>query len=445
MQISYASSLPVSVDEAFAWHARPGAMTRLLPPWQPVRAVRESQSLASGRAELRLGPGLSWQAKHRPEDFRPGRGFVDELTPEGLRAAPLKAVNWRHEHLFSPIDQNSCQLEDRITTNLPRRFVEPMLHYRHRVLADDLLAHRRAAEQGLTPRVVAISGASGMIGSALTAFLRTGGHRVIELVRRAPRHGDERQWTPDNPAADLLEGCDAVIHLAGANIFGRFTDAHRKAIAQSRIEPTRRLASCAEASGVGVFISASGIAAYPQGDEPCNEHAPQNAEGFLAQVVRDWEAAARTGESSAMRRVQIRTGLVQTPQGGMLKVLRPIFSLGAGGPIADGSAWQPWIALDDLLDIYHRALWDESLAGPVNASAPHPVRQREYARVLAQVLHRPAIVPVPAFAPKLVLGDEGADQLALASIHAVPGKLLEAGHRFRFTTLRPALEHLLGV
>jgi len=161
-------------------------------------------------------------------------------------------------------------------------------------------------------------------------------------------------------------------------------------------------------------------------------------------VVTDWEAATAPAADAGLRVVNVRTGVVQTPRGGTLQLMRPLFTAGLGGRLGSGRQWLSWIDLDDLLDVYHRALYDPALSGPVNAVAPEPVRNEEYTRVLADVLHRPALVPVPGFGPKLLLGEQGARELATADQYVVPRRLLDAGHTFRRASLEDCLRHLLA-
>jgi uncharacterized protein len=167
-------------------------------------------------------------------------------------------------------------------------------------------------------------------------------------------------------------------------------------------------------------------------------------EGFLADVVEGWESATEPARAAGGRVVQVRTGIVQSPRGGALRLQRPLFEIGAGGRIGDGRQWISWIGIDDLLDVYLRALVDPSLSGPLNAVAPEPVRNSEYAATLARVLRRPAILPVPALGPRILLGDEGAREIAQASQRVVPEKLVASGHRFRHPDLESALRHVLG-
>ena len=251
-----------------------------------------------------------------------------------------------------------------------------------------------------------------MVGTALAAFLSTGGHRVIRLVRREPAGAGERRWEPTDPASDLLDGVDAVVHLAGESIAGRFTEAHRRAIRDSRIEPTRRLAELAASTGgrLKVFATASAIGYYGHdcGDTVLDEDSPRG-EGFLADVVADWEAATAPA-----------------------------------GRLGSGQQWLSWVGIDDLLDIYYRAIYDDRLAGPVNAVGPEPVRNVDYTAALAATLHRPAVLPVPSIGPRLLLGRQGAAELAAASQRVIPAKLAGLGHRFRHRDVADALAHQLG-
>ncbi|HZQ32907.1 MAG TPA: TIGR01777 family oxidoreductase [Mycobacterium sp.] len=423
--------------DLFTWHTRPGAVRRLLPPWQPLTVVSEAESLVDGRAVLRLPGGLKWVAQHDPSAFVADSCFVDALATGG----------WRHIHEFSDAGTDRTQVRDRVETPVPARILQSMFTYRHRQLADDLAAHHFAAESGLSPRVVAITGTSGLVGSALAAFLTTGGHRVIRLVRRLARDRDERHWEPMNPAPDLLRGVDAVIHLAGASIAGRFTTEHKQRVRDSRIEPTRRLALAAAHcdGGPSVFISASAIGFYgpDRGDAILSEDSSRG-EGFLADVVAKWEDATTPADEAGIRVVRVRTGIVQAAAGGSLRLLRPLFSVGLGGKLGSGQQWVSWIGLDDLVDVYHRAIWDSDLNGPVNAVAPQAVRNDEYTDTLGTVLNRPTVLPVPSFAPRLLLGSEGTRELAQADQRVAPGRLLDRGHRFRQPNLADALAHQLG-
>lgn len=446
MGIEYKSIVDHPLDEVFAWHTRPGAMPRLVPPWQPMTVVAETPSLADGRAVLGLPGGLRWIAQHDPAAYDPPHRFVDALSSRGPMSLPPRVIGWwRHTHDFADAGQGRTLVRDHVDTTVPGAMLRSTFVYRHRQLADDLAAHRDAAHAGCGRLVVAVTGSAGLVGAALSAMLTSGGHRVIRLVRRAPDGPDERQWDPQRPAPDLLAGVDAVVHLAGESIAGRFTAAHRAAIRDSRIEPTRRLAEVAATGGPRVFVSASAIGfyGYDRGDEVLTEDSACG-DGFLAGVVADWEAATAPAAGAGLRVVTVRTGIVQAAAGGTLRLLRPLFGAGLGGRLGTGRQWLSWIGLDDLLDVYYRALWDVRLRGPVNAVAPEPVRNDAYTATLAGVLHRPAVLPVPSFGPRLLLGAEGARELAEADQRVAPAKLIALGHRFRHPRLADALAHQLG-
>jgi uncharacterized protein len=442
MGLTYSSVVCAEPEEVFAWHSRPGAITRLMPPWQPVRVVREAPSVRDGRAVLALPGGLRWVAGHDPSGYDPPRQFADVLLP------PLgSALRWRHTHRFAPAPAGGTLVVDVVSTPVPEKALRPMFGYRHRQLAADLAAHAWAREACPQPLAVALTGASGLIGSSLAALLTTGGHRVIRLVRRAPRQADEREWRPNAPDPELLADVDAVIHLAGAPIGRRFTEASKREIRASRTGPTRALAMLAARSPgrLRAFVTASAVGYYgaDRGDEILTEHS-ERGDGFLADVTAAWEDAAGPATTAGIRTVQVRTGIVQTPRGGMLRLLYPLFEAALGGPLGDGTGWQPWIEIDDLLDIYLRAVTDPALAGPVNAVAPGEARNADYARTLGRVLRRPALIPVPPAGPRLLLGAEGARELAEASQRVRPAALAAAGHRFRYPDLEGALRHVLG-
>ncbi len=437
MGVRHSSVIEAPVSEVFAWHERPGALHRLVPPWQPIRIVAESSSLRDGKAVLRLPGGVRWVAQHG--GYEPPHQFVDELVSLPLR--------WRHTHSFESLTSSGTRMTDVVDSPVPGSFLTQTFRYRHSQLAADLAAHRVMAELTDRPFTVAVTGSSGLIGTALCAFLSTGGHRVIRLVRRPARDGGEREWQPHRPDPGALEGADAVVHLAGASIAGRFTDRHKQEIRDSRVGPTsmlaRTMASMSDPPGVLVAASAIGFYGADRGEEELTEEGTRGT-GFLAQLVADWEAAGQPARDAGVRVVHVRTGIVQSAQGGSLKLLRPLFAAGLGGPVGGGAQWVSWIGMDDLVDVFGRALVDGRLVGPVNAVAPHPVRNREYATTLAHVLRRPSLVPVPAFGPRVLFGAEGASELVQASQRVVPDRLSAAGHVFRHPGLEACLRHQLG-
>ncbi len=232
MGISYSSIVEAPLAEVFAWHTRPGALARLSPPWLPGKVVSEASSLRDGQAVLGFPGGVRWVAQHRPDGYDPPHGFVDEVT-----SMPFAAFGWRHTHTFKEAGATATSIEDEVCTPVPARVLRAMFAYRHRQLAADLASHARGRSWRAEPMTVAMTGASGLIGSALAAFLTTGGHRVVRLVRRPPGSPEERRWDLDNPGPRLLDGVDAVVHLAGASIAGRFSESHKRAVMDSRRGP----------------------------------------------------------------------------------------------------------------------------------------------------------------------------------------------------------------
>lgn len=442
MSLTYTSIVDAPIDEVYDWHTRPGAITRLAPPWQPIRVDQEAESLRDGTAVLRLPGDIRWWAKHLSDEHAPPTRFVDKLSHGPVH----KVLSWHHTHDFAETTDGRTQLTDTVASQIPAFALRPMFTYRHTQLANDLAVHARVRRLRRTPMTVAVTGSRGLVGEAVSSLLSTGGHRVIRLVRRPARDDDERYWDPYRPDARILAGTDAVIHLAGEPIAGRFTRAHKNAIADSRVGPTRLLAECAASTpGVETFVSASAIGIYgpDRGDERLTEDS-ERGDGYLADVVAAWEGATRPAADAGVRTVHVRTGLAQSPNGGTLRIQYPLFAAGLGGRLGDGQQWNSWIGVDDLADIYLWALVDPELRDAVNAVTPNPVRNQTYARTLGHVLRRPALIPVPSIAPSLLLGREGTEELALASQRVDPSRLRRAGHHYRHPDLEGALRHQLG-
>jgi uncharacterized protein len=295
---------------------------------------------------------------------------------------------------------------------------------------------------------VVISGSSGLIGSALVGSLTAGGHRPIRLVRRRPEPGaDEVRWDPaaGHIDADALEGVDAVVHLAGAGIGDRrWNEAYKREILESRTRGTTLLASTLAAlrNPPRRFLSASGIGIYgSRGSEVLTEDSRPGT-GFLAEVVVQWEAAARAAVDAGIDTAFLRTGIVQSRHGGALAKQLLLFRLGLGGRIGSGTQYLPWITLDDHVAAT-RFLLENPVTGPVNLTSPNPVTNLVYTKALGRVLRRPTLVPVPTFAPKVLLGREMTEELLLVSQRALPTRLEAAGFRFQHREVEPALRAVL--
>jgi uncharacterized protein (TIGR01777 family) len=297
--------------------------------------------------------------------------------------------------------------------------------------------------------LVAVTGASGLIGTAVVRRLQAEGHQVLRLTRSRPSGPDQVQWDPmaGRLDPDALAKADAVVHLAARNIGDRlrWTAATKRDLLQTRVEGTGLVAETVAglAEGPRVLVCASGVGFYgDRGDEVLTE-ASSGGRGFLADVVRRWEEAADPARAAGLRVVHLRTGPVQTAAGAGLPKQALMFRLGVGGRLGSGRQWLSWISLDDIAGAYLHALTREDLDGPVNAVAPNPVTNAEFTATLARVLHRPAVLHIPAFGPRLVLG-EAADELLFVSQRARPARLQATGYRFQFPELEPALRHTLG-
>ncbi len=296
---------------------------------------------------------------------------------------------------------------------------------------------------------ILLTGASGLIGSALTAKLTDAEHEVTRLVRSSPnRERREIQWDPSAGRLDAaaLEGFDAVVHLAGESIAtGRWTAAKKERIRSSRVQGTRLLAETLARlqRPPEILVSASAIGYYgDRGDEELDEGSAPGS-GFLAEVCRQWEAAAEPAREAGIRVVHPRIGVVLSATGGALAKLVPMFRLGLGGPIGSGRQHVSWITLDDLVGAICHVIATGSLSGPVNAVAPEPATNREFARALGRALRRPARLPAPAFALRAMLGPM-ADELLLASTRVIPRRLVDSGFAFDDPDLEPAFRRLLA-
>jgi uncharacterized protein (TIGR01777 family) len=312
--------------------------------------------------------------------------------------------------------------------------------------ATDPDRHRAVSAKGLYR--VAVTGASGLVGSALVRLLTGGGHTVHRMVRSRPTAPTDILWDPARGQLDAasLEGVDAVVHLAGESIATRWTAQHKAMIRSSRVEGTRLLATTLASlrAKPKVLVSASATGIYgDRGNEVLDESSTPGAD-FLATVGREWEQAAEPARDAGIRVVYARFGVILSPKGGALAKMLPPFQLGAGGKIGSGRQWMSWIALDDVVGAIRFAIFTDFLTGPVNTVAPQPVTNEEFARTLGQVLHRPSFATVPEFVVKLMFGEMGRATI-LASQRVLPRRLKSAGFTFRHPELGEALRHEIEV
>lgn len=446
-QFERSVSIARPAADVFAWHERPGALQRLLPPWEHVEVESQRGGIRDGAevvARVRIGPAnVRWVLRHT--DYVAGHQFRD-LQVKGPFA------HWEHWHRFKDDSAGGSVLTDSISYRPPRGTgwaerpvrtkLERMFRYRHEVTKYDL---------ELPPEPVGrvlISGASGLLGGALVPYLRTQGWKVHRLVRRAAQAEDEVRWRTADGAVEWPAevSFDAVIHLAAAGVADRRWSAQRKAvIRESREAGTRKIveAILSAPHRPNVLISGSATGYYGDGGEAILTEQSPAGRGFLADVCRGWEAALEPARRAGVRTVAVRTGVVLTPAGGALARLLPVFRAGAGGRLGHGRQWMNWITLDDWLDVVRRLLTDSTLDQAVNAVAPAPVRNAEFSAALGEVLRRPVILPVPAAALRLAVG-EMADEALLASARVEPALLFQRGHRFRYPTLLRGLRHVLG-
>lgn len=437
-----------TAQELFAWHTAPGALDRLLPPASGVRVVRSAPLAEGSEVELSVPVGpfrRRWLARHSA--VRAPQGFVDEQV-----SGPFPA--WRHEHRFADTSAGA-QLTDAVTYTPPggllsgavdvlvARDLRRTFSWRHERTVRDL--ERQRAFRDLPRLTVGISGATGLVAGELIPFLTTAGHTVKPFARRG---GDTASiaWDPQRGRIDDagIAQCDALVHLAGATVAKRWTEAHMAEIRESRITGTRLIAEAAarQKHKVKTLIIASGVNLYPNGDAECDEETAGSGAGFLADVVRAWEAAAEPARQAGIRVVHLRIGMVLSPKGGGLAQLLTPAKFGLGGPVAGGEQWLSWIDLDDLIGLIHHALFEPKLTGAVNATAPEPVRQGHFAEVLGRLLTRPAFAPFPACAVRMLLGQMG-EELLLSSLRVVPRGALKAGFAFRSPDLASALRFQL--
>ncbi len=449
---TYKSRLPVPANTAFAWHARPGAFERLNPPWDPARIVEKSGGIENGSRvtlELKMGPlPVRWVAEH--SDYTPGTRFKDTQL-----SGPF--AHWEHTHQFTDNGGN-CILEDRIEYKLPFGFLgklfggpmiraklENMFGYRHRITQADLSA---AQTRKADPMNILVTGANGVVGTALAPFLTSGGLNVYRMVRRKSNPANnEMEWNPETGVIDRvrIESADAVVHLAGENIAGRWSKAKKAAIRDSRIKGTRLLAETL-ARGLKrpkVLVSASAIGYYGDRGDVVLDESSAPGSGFLADVCKEWEDATKPAREAGIRVVNLRIGVVLTPAGGALAKMLTPFKLGAGGIMGSGKQFWSWVAIDDVIGAISHAIFTDSLRGPVNVTAPGASTNYEFTKALGKVLSRPTIFPMPAFAARLALG-EMADALLLSSARVAPKRLIETGYAFRYPQLESALRHVLG-
>jgi hypothetical protein len=442
-QFIFRGALNVSAEEAVLWHSQPDACSRLAPPWERMRFSGVTDDGPIYESIQPLGPLTVHQTI----------GFKRE--PDGSVESQIHGWHsmWRRKRRFLPQGPQSCWMEEQTWAAPPawmlgmagrwmRRNCENGFNYRHAIIGNDIRFCARSAR----PMRVLVTGAGGFIGGNLSPFLNLCGCECIPLTRG--EGGDGRPfWDPERNRVSLESAgpIDAVVHLAGENIAGRWTAAKKARIFESRVNGTRLL--CGALAGMQpppkAVIIASAIGYYGHREDKIIVEESPRGDGFLAETAASWEQAALDIMEIGIRTVFLRFGMVLSGRDGALAKMLPAFRWGLGGPMGSGRQYWSWISLDDALGVILHALRDASLAGPVNATAPNPATQAEFASELATVLGRPAFIPTPGPVLEWVVG-EMADPLLLHSARVAPAKLLRARYPFLYPELNGALHHVLG-
>ena len=449
----YRSSYPCTAQQLYDYHAAPGALERLLPPWENTHVVRKEGTIApGGKVELRikLGPvPLTWEA-HHIEDM-PGRMFKD-IQYRG----PFSL--FEHTHTFTTVE-GGAQLEDRINFQLPCSAITPSViahkikqkltrnfTYRAHVLEEDLQLHQKYSRKKLN---ILISGASGILGQTLVPLLTTGGHEVFKLVRRKPvTANNEIYWDPDKGEIDTeaIVPPDAVIHLAGEYIgLSRWSDEKKRRVMDSRVKGTTLLAETVSSltKKPDVFVSASAVGYYGHNGSRLLTEGDGCGDDYISTVCGAWEQAASTAADNNIRTVTMRLGVGLTPKGGALERIISASPFAYIRYFGGGDQYISWISLDDMAAAILHCVCTPELSGPVNIAAPAPVTNRELIRSISYATGRPRVHPLPGSFLRLLYGDM-ADQILLSSCRVSSEKLVNSGFSFRHPDLDETLRILLG-
>ncbi len=436
----FETRLPVPLEEAFAWHEKPGSFERLFPPFIQSQFIAGDSSLEQGSQvhfKLLLFKNIGIDCIQEVTHFEKDKSFVRTQVK-----GPFTA--WRHLHNFRRVDEHHTVIEEIIEYRLPvdsvlgyllnskiAKRLTRIFNYRQQVMKNDLLFLRRYPKEKLH---ILMTGSTGLVGRSLVPLLKTMGHLVTPIQRHLSAGEEGIFWDIQNQKLDpeLLENYDAVIHLAGENIAQFWTEQKKELIYNSRILSTHLLVKTLNKlkNPPKTLICASGLHIYEEENR------------FLSQVVRDWEEETKALHN--MRVVCMRTGVVLSPQKGMLKKLLGFFKSGLGAKIGDGSKHMSWISIDDLVYLYAHALMTETLEGPIDATSPNPVNQGEFSIVLAKVLKRPLFLKAPESLITALAGQMG-EELFLSDLKITPKKLLDTGYTFSYPKQDLALKHLLGL
>ena len=454
------TQIPVSQQELYDWHASGAAFERLAPPWETIVISNWEGGIATqdqpkeeqfgdiskgAKISLKTKIGPIWQkmlaehVAHQEPDF-----FVDEM-----RKGPFS--HWRHTHRFLPTEEGNSVLEDEIQYKLPlsplssliagsfaRKKLDRMFSFRHMRTQRDLEQKKKYT---MSRQKIAVTGASGLVGTQLCAFLRSMGHEVYPVSRKQQ---EKRKETLSFFDSTGWEGIDAVIHLAGESIAERWSQDKKRRILDSRVQLTSRLATLLSQldQPPKVFVSASAVGFYGhRATEDCTEGSSKGT-GFLSDVCQQWENAILPAKEKSIRCVSPRIGMVLSPRGGALQKMLLPFRMGAGGPVGSGKQWMSWISIDDLVYMLYFCVCNPNVQGPINATTPNPVSNKEFGKQLGRALHRPAIMPLPSFAVRLIFGEMG-QALLLEGAKVLPRKAQDLRYEFVHPTLQTYFSEVL--
>lgn len=447
------------VEDVWNWYNSPGAFRRIMPEWEGIAPI-EAGALVNGattRFKVSLGPvKMMWIARHY--DVVSGEVFNDvmEKGPFG---------KWDHEHRFIGVDSQSSQIRDTVQWKLPfhpltfwsapftvKGRMNQMFAYRTLRVKNDLKRISESADKAR--HSILVSGSTGLIGLQLCAFLSAAGHQVTRLLRPTTilppdaKNDDVIRW--NDQTGEVIEGdlngFDTVIHLAGAGIGDkRWSKKRKELVVNSRTTPTKNLATLLSKleNPPSNFLCGSAIGFYGNRQDEILTEDSAPGDNFLAEFCQDWEAAAQPAVDAGIRTVWLRTGLVLTPMGGVLKKLLLPTQLGGGGPVGGGRQYYSWISLDDQIYAIHHLMMTPSCKGVYNLTAPEPVQQKAFAKSLGKVMLRPWFIPVPGFAIRTLFGEMG-KALVLDGQRVTPHRLLESGYEFQHTNLTDCFRQCLG-
>ncbi len=453
------TKIPATNKDVFDYHAREGALERLIPPWSILTVKSQEGSIRDGAIstfKVILGPiGFKWTAAHF--GYLQDRQFQDKMVK-----GPFQS--WIHTHSFMPYKIGHCIMEDKIAYSPPFGKLGPMLfnntiqnnlnqlfQYRHRILTNDINLWKLAGKS--KGQRILITGSHGLIGSSLIPLLTAAGeHKITRLARhpssRNYTHSHSIVWDPSEDKVNVkeLEGFDVVVHLAGENIFGRWTDSKKQRIRESRINNTRLLCDSLIklANPPSTLICASATGFYGnQGNKVLTEESKPGS-GYLSDVCRKWEESTETARDAGIRVVNTRFGVVLTPNGGMLQKLLALSTFGIGLTLGDENQYISWVSIEDVIGSIFYSIINSSIRGPVNVVSPNPVTNQEFLKTLARIVKSRILLPISQKLARVMLG-ELADAILTSSALVIPNKLTSsAGYRFVNQDLEDALRLLLG-